>query len=128
MKKDKKSFKWKKYIIEWSSLTISLNKIIEKFTFEKVIEYIDNNFKEKIDFYVMLSTTDKDLKEAIIYSVKGEKIDVNNLGEFLKSKMNDKYKEIEKKENNENIIVIKLNTTASRKSVEPVLNEYFSKL
>jgi hypothetical protein len=50
------------------------------------------------------------------------------MGEFLKSKMSDKYKAIEKKENNENIIVIKLNTTASRKSVEPVLNEYFSKL
>ena len=128
MRKDKKNFKWNKFITEWSSLTISLNKIIEKFTFEKVIEYIDNNYKGKIDFYVMLSTIDKDLKEAIIYSVKGEKVDINNMGEFLKSKMSDKYKAIEKKENNENIIVIKLNTTASRKSVEPVLNEYFSKL
>ena len=122
MEKDRKKFKWGKYYTEWSSLTISLHKIVERFGMEKVIEYIEEECKNGKDYFLMNSLIENGNKEFIVYDVKGD----INFEEFKKYLEEHSKLKIEKMYQKEKVIYIEFEYKASRKATEPFFNEYFS--
>ena len=122
MEKDRKKFKWGKYYTEWSSLTISLHKIVERFGMEKVIEYIEEECKNDKDYFLMNSLTENGNKEFIVYDVKGD----INFEEFQKYLEEHSKLKIEKMYQKGKVIYIEFEYKASRNATEPFFNEYFS--
>ena len=122
MEKDRKKFKWGKYYTEWSSLTISLHKIVERFGMEKVIEYIEEECKNGKDYFLMNSLIENGNKEFIVYDVKGD----INFEEFKKYLEEHSKLKIEKMYQKEKVIYIEFEYKASRKATEPFFNDYFS--
>ena len=59
----------------WSSLTISINKVINKFTLEKILEYLNNNYLENFEYYVINSYIDNGNKVFNIIPLKKKTFD-----------------------------------------------------
>lgn len=123
--KDRKNFKWDNYIIEWSSLQISFNKVIEHFGIEAVKKYIEDAFKGKINYYVINSRIETKNKAFVIYSFEGLKeIDLDKMEKFYKEKFEKRLTSFTVDKKN-SMITIELDHTATRKIAEPILKRFF---
>lgn len=135
LNKDKKDFNYSgKFGIFWSSLQVSIEKIISKFSLEELKKEaflnIENkdiyvfNYREKEEnntfTYISFLFNKKFLEEKIQLSTFCEK-----LNEFLNEKLKEKYYKVFIID--ENYCKIKLNDSITRKNFEPYLNEFINK-
>ena len=126
LEKDRKNFAWKNLIVEWSSLQISFNIVTKHFGIKPIIEYINKNFKGKINYYVINSRIETKNKAFVIYSFNNfEGIDMNQMNKFLKEKFEDRFNGFNYDKEN-SLVTIELDKTATRKIAEPVIKRFFT--
>ena len=125
LEKDRKNFQWKERLVEWSSLQISFNIVTKHFGINAIKEYIDNKYKGKIEYYVINSRIESKNKAFVIYSFdKFNGIDMEKMKEFLKEKFGERFNGFDYDEEN-SMITIELDKTATRKIAEPVIKRFF---
>lgn len=121
--KDRKSFTWNKFIVLWSSLQIPFQTCINHFKMKSIREYITSTFKG--NFYVINSQIDEITRSFSVLSFNNfEGIDLEKMEKHLKENLGKSYKKFEYSKEN-SMITILLDNKASRKSVEPVLRNFF---
>ena len=92
---------------------------------EKIKEYIDEKYKGKINYYVINSRIESKNKAFVIYSFdKFNGIDMEKMKEFLKEKFGERFNGFDYDEEN-SMITIELDKTATRKIAEPVIKRFF---
>ena len=125
LEKDRKNFQWKERLVEWSSLQISFNIVTKHFGINAIKEYIDNKYKGKIEYYVINSRIESKNKAFVIYSFdKFNGIDMEKMKEFLREKFGERFNGFDYDEEN-SMITIELDKTATRKIAEPVIKRFF---
>ena len=125
LEKDRKNFQWKDFIVEWSSLQISFNIVLKHFGIQSVIDYINEKFKGKINYYVINSRIESKNKAFVIYSFdEFNGIDLEKMEAFLKEKFAEKLNgfTVDKEHS---MVTIELDKTATRKIAEPVIKRFF---
>ena len=125
LEKDRKNFQWKDFIVEWSSLQISFNIVLKHFGIQSVIDYINEKFKGKINYYVINSRIETKNKAFVIYSFdEFNGIDLEKMEAFLKEKFAEKLNgfTVDKEHS---MVTIELDKTATRKIAEPVIKRFF---
>jgi inorganic pyrophosphatase/exopolyphosphatase len=124
--KDQKRYLWDKNNIMWSSIPISINKVKEKFTLEKILEYLKNNFLENFEYFVINSNIENSNKLFNIISLKKKFDNIEQIKNDLIKICGDLYKNFEFEEKN-NIINLELVNSSSRKIMEPLFKQIFNK-
>ena len=124
--KDQKRYLWDKNNIMWSSIPISINKVKEKFTLEKILEYLKNNFLENFEYFVINSNIENSNKLFNIISLKKKFDHIEQIKNDLIKICGDLYKNFEFEEKN-NIINLEIVNSSSRKIMEPLFKQIFNK-
>ena len=125
--KDQKKYKWDNNRIMWSSLTISINKVINKFTLEKILEYLNNNYLENFEYYVINSYIDNGNKVFNIIPLKKKSFDnISEIKNNLIKLCGNFYVNFDFDEKN-NMINLELASSSSRKGIEPLFKQVFNK-
>ena len=126
--KDKKTFEWGKNICVWSSLPISFNKVVEKFSIQEIYKYFDEEYKGKAQYYITSSFVENGNKVFYLYEHDHFK-DVNRdeLKEKLTNVLKGHFTTIKILEDLEDMFVFELDSTSSRKAVEPYIKKVFNR-
>ncbi len=136
LNKDKKDFKYSNKIkITWSSLQVSIDKIIEKFSLNELKKEALNILQEKDLYLFNYRKTEENNSYSYVLILLSEEFKKNQflaekfsdvLNRFLKEKLDQKFYSIFKEDRD--IYNIKLNQTITRKNFEPYINEFLQNL
>ena len=125
--KDKNTFEWGKNLCVWSSLPISFNKVIEKFGLQEIYKYFDE-YKGKAKYYITSSFIENGNKDFYLYDQDHfEGVNRSELKEKLNNALKDYFTTIKIDDDLEHMFVFELDSTSSRKAVEPFINNVFNK-
>ena len=125
--KDKKTFEWGKNLCVWSSLPISFNKVVEKFGIEEVYKYFEE-YKGKAKYYITSSFVENGNKVFYVFDqdhFKGDNRD--DLKHQLTEVLKDHFTTINIMDDLADMFVFELDSTSSRKAVEPYIKKVFNK-
>ncbi len=125
--KDKKTFEWGKNLCVWSSLPISFNKVIEKFSLQEIYKYFEE-YKGKAKYYITSSFVENGNKVFYLYDQDHfEGVNRSELKEKLNNALKDYFTTIKIDDDLEHMFVFELDSTSSRKAVEPFIKNVFNK-
>lgn len=136
LNKDKKEFRYDEKMFIWSSLQVDLNKIIDKYSYEALIEILNNLVLHKEKKYYIMNY--RSIENKTIYTYIAFYFETwiddssknNNIYNLYNALTNYISKELKEKFIDSNYIndlfIMKLDHSITRKNFEPLLNTFIT--